>query len=171
MAKNLYCPAAADSFPEFLESVMLSVENETANNNLNEVLLFKIKWMLIELCTNAYKHSAVFETEIDMNITTDKISIIKTDHSPQLPAFYIQLRKSKSNKIIIYSNPFDTLFAEYLQEDIVVLKVEKSNDTSNEILNFNEHFGLMIIAKSCSAFTYYFNKLSSTNVFTSVLNY
>ena len=169
--KKFTLPRHADSFPAFLESVMYGIESETAANPLSKDLSFKIKWMLIELSTNGYKHSGTLETIIEIDIETGKVLVTKTDNNPQHPNFYNQLMAGNHHKTDIYSNPFDTLTAELLPGGTALLQVEKSPQKNEDIHGFNEHFGLLIITKSCHRFTYHFDKTTGSNVFTSLLNY
>lgn len=144
---------------------------------------FKIsncKQILIELLTNAVKHSNADSTIIHVKLTGKLIEITKTDKGRKFylnnytswpPLSWPLERKYIGEKIKIYEDDISNLYAIIKNENRIVFDVEeypinKVNSSSNLL----EHYGLLIMAKFSNEFYYVYNPESNTNQFTTIIN-
>lgn len=144
---------------------------------------FKIsncKQILIELLTNAVKHSNAESTTIHVKLNGKLIEITKTDKGRKFylnnytswpPLSWPLERKYIGEKIKIYEDDISNLYAIIKNENRIVFDVEeypinKVNSSSNLL----EHYGLLIMAKFSNEFYYVYNPESNTNQFTTIIN-
>jgi len=144
---------------------------------------FKIsncKQILIELLTNAVKHSNADSTIIHVNINGKTIEITKTDKGRKFylnnytswpPLSWPLEKKYIGERIKIYEDDISNLYATIKNENRIVFDIEeypinKVNSNSNLL----EHYGLLIMAKFSNEFYYLYNPDDNTNQFTTIIN-
>jgi hypothetical protein len=149
----------------------------------SEQYAFKIsncKQILIELLTNAVKHSNADSTLLHVNISDKSIEITKTDKGRKFylnnytswpPLSWPLERKYIGERIKIYEDDISNLYAIIQSENRIVFDVEeypinKVNSSSNLL----EHYGLLIMAKFSNEFFYLYNPDNNTNQFTTIIN-
>lgn len=144
---------------------------------------FKIsncKQILIELLTNAVKHSNADSTIIHVKLNGKLIEITKTDKGRKFylnnytswpPLSWPLESKYIGEKIKIYEDDISNLYATIKNENRIVFDIEeypisKVNSSSNLL----EHYGLLIMAKFSNEFFYLYNPENNTNQFTTIIN-
>jgi len=147
--------------------------------SVNEHVLFKLKIVLVELLTNSLKHSGDSETNIEVTLFNDKITITKIDAGTSLTITNgdVHLRwplsaKHINNIIPIYGDITCTLKVRILTVDKAVFFIEENDliySDTELIENLPEHFGLLIIARACDLFEYEFDAENNINHFTATL--
>ena len=149
----------------------------------SEQYAFKIsncKQILIELLTNAVKHSNADSTFIDVCITGAAIEITKTDKGRKFylnnytswpPLSWPLEKKYIVEKIKIYEDDISNLYATIQSENRIIFDIEEYPiDKVNSSSNLLEHYGLLIMAKFSSEFFYVYNPENNTNQFTTIIN-
>lgn len=149
----------------------------------SEQYAFKIsncKQILIELLTNAVKHSHADTTIISVCINGRAIEITKSDKGRKFylnnytswpPLTWPLERKYIGEKIKIYEDDISNLYAVIKSENRIVFDIEeypinKVNSNSNLL----EHYGLLIMAKFSNEFFYLYNPENNLNQFTTIIN-
>lgn len=187
-----------DSFatmPEIKKEFIFSNDSLAMYPLLNEIVsylkihlpsehyAFKIsncKQILIELLTNAVKHSHADSTLIQININNKSIEITKSDKGRKFylnnytswpPLSWPLEKKYIGEKIKIYEDDISNLYAIIKNEHRIVFEIEEypiNKVTSNS--NLLEHYGLLIMAKFSNEFYYLYNPETNTNQFTALIN-
>ncbi len=149
----------------------------------SEQYAFKIsncKQILIELLTNAVKHSNADTTIISVCINGRAIEITKSDKGRKFylnnytswpPLSWPLEKKYIGEKIKIYEDDISNLYAVIKNENRIVFEIEEypiTKVTSNS--NLLEHYGLLIMAKFSNQFYYLYNEETNLNQFTTIIN-
>lgn len=162
---NLYSMPA-----NLLEEILLLIKTSVSDGVNIDELLFKSKFILTELLTNAIKHANANEVELSIEIANDFVRFKKQDKGNQLV-----LPQTKhhdfENAIIVTTDIMHTLYAIekesatyfYCHENAVPVI-----DTNND---FPEHFGLLIITKAADEFSYHYDSQKHANTFTAKVNF
>lgn len=144
---------------------------------------FKIsncKQILIELLTNAVKHSNTDITIISVRINDGSIEITKSDKGRKFylnnytgwpPLSWPLDKKYIGEKIKIYDDDISNLYAIIKSENRIVFEIDEypiTKVTSNS--NLLEHYGLLIMTKFSSQFYYLYNEETNVNQFTAIIN-
>lgn len=166
-SKKLSLPSNADGLPGFIEAIM---NDFISPYNFCESTAFSIKWILTELSTNAYKHGIAEKTEINITIDASSINIIKTDKGNS-PPFYLLSKQVNGQRINIYDCSSNPLFAEKRKDGLLHFHEELITVEQISIESFCEHFGLLIVTRSCNEFTFFHDEKEKTNTFKSVIKY
>jgi hypothetical protein len=174
---------------------LFSNDSKVMHSLLNEVIAFvkihlpseayeekiiNCKQALIELLTNAVKHSNTTSSSISVIINDHKIELIKSDrgraffleHYTGWPPISWPLSKQYiGEKINIYNDDFSELHAVIQTDSRIVFEMEefpmeKVSATSNLI----EHYGLLILTKVSDQFYYTHDAATHTNIFHLVIN-
>lgn len=142
----------------------------------------KIKWTITELLLNGTKHAGTAESNLTLNLTAKKLIIKKEDSGSPL-----RLKVSEPSKELvwpledsllrkefeIYHNGMDSLRVFTENHDSAVFTVTELEDVAMPqlLVNTSEHFGLMIIAKASSNFTYVYDRRQKRNIFSVTFDY
>ncbi|WP_158827174.1 hypothetical protein [Mucilaginibacter lacusdianchii] len=125
-------------------------------------ILFKAKFIVTELLTNALKHSAVSNASLDIIITDTHLEIIKTDTGQPLPLIN-QTDLPVDVKTAISQDFMHRLYAMPLSNGAISFFCEETSFDTPDINQINEHFGLLIITKTADEFMYWYDE--PVNVF------
>ncbi|MBC7914392.1 MAG: ATP-binding protein [Pyrinomonadaceae bacterium] len=187
-----------DSFttiPEIRKGFIFSNDSLAMYPLLNEIVsflkvhlpsdhyAFKIsncKQILIELLTNAVKHSNADSTLIQVNINGGSIEITKTDKGRKFylnnytswpPLSWPLEKKYIGERIKIYEDDISHLYATIQSEHRIIFDIEEYpiNKVSSSS-NLLEHYGLLIMAKFSNEFFYLYNPENNTNQFTTIIH-
>lgn len=152
---------------------MLEVINFIKENVSAERYAVKVnncRHVIVELLTNAVKHSGVEKSTLNVDIGEDVINIRKTDngrpfylkeygHFP-LHASFVgeQIEIHKDELYCIYAivdSPYSLSFE----------VVEYPIHSAEQIMEMEEHYGLLILLKSSSSVRYLFREMDGLNHF------
>lgn len=149
----------------------------------SEQYAFKIsncKQILIELLTNAVKHSHADNTVISITINSKSIQITKSDKGRKFylnnytswpPLSWPLESKYIGERIKIYEDDISNLYAIIKDEHRILFEIEEypiNKVTSSS--NLLEHYGLLIMAKFSNQFYYLYNPETNLNQFTTIIN-
>lgn len=148
----------------------------------SEQYAFKIsncKQILIELLTNAVKHSNADVTVISVNLNGRSIEITKSDKGRKFylnnytswpPLSWPLDKKYIGEKIKIYQDDISNLYAVIQNENRIVFEIEEYPITKvTSSSNLLEHYGLLIMAKFSNEFFYLYNAETNLNQFTAII--
>ncbi|MDF3078595.1 MAG: hypothetical protein K0S09_2484 [Sphingobacteriaceae bacterium] len=141
----------------------------------------RCKLVLIELFTNALKHSDANETVLTLQITEDAILLNKADtgkpfslpESQHSQAIKVPVAGAMvGEKIIVYRDDMASLYCKIENPEELSFVVKDYDVEVPPIpTNLLEHFGLMIIAKAADSFSFKYNPQAQTNNFVATLRY
>ena len=141
-------------------------------------LLPAVKLIVIELVTNAIKHSGQAHVYFDLLLDDDCISIVRKDKgkpvsfvTEQMGTISKPFDTSIAEKIKLYGDGLNALFVEILNDGTLKFTSEEFVTAYSGVLNLSEHFGLLIISRSGSNFTYHFNERNRQNEFKVIIQY
>jgi anti-sigma regulatory factor (Ser/Thr protein kinase) len=130
-------------------------------------VLFKAKFIVTELLTNALKHSAVSNAKLDVVIKDTSLEIIKTDTGQPLP-LATNGSLTPGSKTAISQDFMHQLYALQMPSGEVRFSCEETVFDTPDVSQINEHFGLLIITKTADEFVYWYDE--PVNVFCAKLN-
>lgn len=131
-----------------------------------EEINFKAEVILIELLTNAIKHTTDAEVFMQVFIYGESLIIEKTDFSSPFDPDNIILANNTGCRVSISKDSLHTIYAIVESESRIRFVCEENSDTGIlDVNNVMEHFGLLIITKSANEFTYQYDRLSGLNTF------
>lgn len=178
--KKFILPNTPYFIPGSLKGVMDYIEECFTDHPVCEALVSKAKWIIIELLTNAAKHSGMNEVSIDITVNENELIIEKTDDGNplRLPVqntdaqLVWPLKKIPVGVINIHEDDMHTLYGEIDESGNVIFFVEVKNEgkTAFPLDNIAEHFGLLIITKSADNFTYRYDEKKRINSFKCIIN-
>ena len=148
--------------------------------NPDEAILLKLRLILVELLTNAIKHSAGQQSVIEIIHLPGKINIKKSDIGATLSLrsegvtydWPLPGRNYKNSVIGIYGDDTCTLKGKLTNNCRIAFFIEENvteNSFESKVCTLSEHFGLMIIARACDSFEYEFEIDNCTNHFIATL--
>ncbi len=159
-----------DSMPaNLLEEMLLLIKTNIPNGEGTRELLFKSKFILTELLTNAIKHANTHEVKLNIEIKDGMVKFEKKDHGN--PLILPEVKNDQfENAIIVTADVMHTLYA--VEKDGVAYFYCHENtvpfiDTEND---FPEHFGLLIITKATDEFSYHYDSETNLNTFTATVS-
>ena len=176
---------------EFLFSndsrVMHSLLNEITSfvkihlpSEVFETKIINCKQAVIELLTNAVKHSDTNSSSITVIIKDHHIELIKSDKGRPFflehytgwpPISWPLSKKYIGERIRIYSDDFSSLQAIIQNESRIVFELEEFPVVNlNAESNLIEHYGLLILTKVSDQFFYVHDSESHTNLFHLIIN-
>lgn len=141
-------------------------------NKDEEGILFRCRLILSELITNAIKHSLV--NDITLEITVDRlfIEIKRFDHGKRFflvlenQSEYYPLNDARAGQqIMVFKDKMYNLVAMVKNSFLIDFKLQEYVDVEHDIKDTLEHFGLIILTKSSSRFSYRFDPDTHTNIF------
>jgi anti-sigma regulatory factor (Ser/Thr protein kinase) len=145
-------------------------------NPVDEATLSRVKWVIIELLTNAVKHSGERETVLKIRIDAAGIVLIKEDYGKPL----VLVGQDSDKKIIwplekivrpvdfpIYHNGMDSLCVRTDEAGRAIFFIEQLAEMEMPALlsDTSEHFGLLIMTKASDEFSYEFEAATGLNRF------
>lgn len=143
-------------------------EGIPVNTDADDVL-FRCKIIITELLTNSIKHGGERSTLFSVEMDNKYLTIRKTDSGS--PLYLINTHKhssinTESNKKLISSDPLNSLYAAWQNENSILFSCEESiAEDFLPVEQVMEHFGILIITRSSDEFTYTYNKQSLSNTF------
>ncbi|WP_221391802.1 anti-sigma regulatory factor [Dyadobacter sp. NIV53] len=139
-----------------------------------------MKWILIELLTNAVKHSGAERCELKITIKDKKLIIEKEDYGPPLTITDFDsgkkiswpLNQDESVNFQVYHNGSDSLRIKCIGNNEAIFFIDQleNQEMPGLLADISEHFGLLIITKASDGFKYEFDQDSKINRFTSHFN-
>jgi hypothetical protein len=161
---------ANNSMPaELLEEMLALIKtNIPANTGMHE-LLFKSKFILTELLTNAIKHANSNDVGLNLEITDTFVRFIKTDYGSPFVLQQINDEQFK-DALIVTADVMHTLYAKEEGGDLHFYCHENEAPSIDIDHDFPEHFGLLIITKAADDFYYQYNPELQANIFTATIN-
>ncbi len=161
--------AKANCVPAELLEEMLSVIGSTLpSNKITHDLIFRSKYILTELITNALKHSDASAAYLNLVITDNKVTFIKTDDGNKLtiPTAYDEYKAG----YIVTNDIMHTLYA-IDKGDRMFFYCQDNDEPILDIVNdLPEHFGLLIITKASDEFYYSHHAATNLNTFSVTIN-
>jgi len=160
---------ANNSMPaDLLEEMLTLIKSNVHYSSGMQELLFKSKFILTELLTNAIKHANSNDVSLNLEITDGFLRFVKTDFGSPFTLPQIKDEQFK-DALIVTADVMHTLYAKeeggrlhfYCHENTVT-----SIDIEND---FPEHFGLLIITKAADDFYYQYNEQQQANIFTAII--
>lgn len=169
--KNFVFNNQADGlYPLTIEVVKYTQQH----TQISETTQANLKMILVELLTNALKHARQSDTTLKIELTGDKINIQKTDSGnglaissgDNLLEWPLPGMHYAGNIITIYNDANAMLKAKLQDNCNLQFFIEETEEINPiDINNLAEHFGLMIITRSCDTFTYHFDIDTCSNNF------
>ena len=174
-----------EGIPGTLNLCLDHIRQKAGDSPLHGDLMAKIKWVLMELLTNAVKHSGERETVLKIGLTMDALILEKEDYGK--PLVLVGQDKKKimwplENMIRpvdfpIYHNGMDSLCVRTDESGRAIFFIEELAELEMPALlsDTSEHFGLLIMTKASDEFAYEhepdtgLNRFISTFYFTSPL--
>ncbi|CAG4998948.1 hypothetical protein DYBT9275_02115 [Dyadobacter sp. CECT 9275] len=172
---SIQFPNQAKAIPETIRTCLEVIEKALPPHPGN--LLSRMKWVLAELLTNATKHSGKAESYVGIYKKDNWIIIEKMDSGKTLTfdssvISWPPLNNQIGHTYEIYHNGMDVLKLQIQQKNQALFYVEEAPETymPKLLCETSEHFGLLIITKSCDEFTYEFEEDIHLNIFTCAFN-
>lgn len=160
-----------NSFTALLSEMLLFVGEALPAAADKETVLFKAKYILTELLTNAIKHSGTNSSFFDIDIENKALRINKTDTGRPLK-FALLNEQTYPYSTCIAGDAMHVLYASCLQPGVIkFFAKENTDDTEFDINNIFEHFGLLIITKSSDDFRYFYEAQTGLNHFETKVNF
>lgn len=140
----------------------------------DDATVSKLKMILVELLTNSLKHSGQEESIIEVETSGNNITIKKIDAGngfalrcgDNLMEWPLPGRHHTDEIVTIYSDNGAILKANLESNCALQFFIEEAEEPGIiDIDSLSEHFGLMIITRSCDKFTYTFDIDTCTNTF------
>ena len=151
-----------------LEEMLSAIQDNLPANKVTPELIFRSKYILTELITNALKHANSNEAFLHLQISEQLVRFIKTDDGNKLsiPAKYDEYKAG----YIVTNDIMHTLYA-VDKEDRMFFYCHENNEPILDIVNdFPEHFGLLIITKASDEFYYEHQPSINLNTFSVTIN-
>lgn len=153
-----------EAIPGTLNLCLNHIRQKVSGPPLDEDIMAKIKWVIMELLTNAVKHSGERESVLKITLTTDAVILQKEDYGKPLT-----LVGQDKKKIIwpledmvrpldfpIYHNGMDSLCVRTDESGRAIFFIEELVELEMPALlsDTSEHFGLLIMTKASDEFAY-----------------
>jgi anti-sigma regulatory factor (Ser/Thr protein kinase) len=153
-----------EGIPGTLNLCLNHIRQKVSGPPLDEDIMAKIKWVIMELLTNAVKHSGERESVLKITLTTDAVILQKEDYGKPLT-----LVGQDKKKIIwpledmvrpldfpIYHNGMDSLCVRTDESGRAIFFIEELVELEMPALlsDTSEHFGLLIMTKASDEFAY-----------------
>lgn len=166
-----------EDIPGTLNLCLNHIRQSVSGSLLGEDLMAKIKWVIMELLSNAVKHSGERESVLKIGLTVDAVVLQKEDYGKPL-ALVGQGKK----KIIwplremvrpldfpIYHNGMDSLCVRTDESGRAIFFIEGLAELEMPALlsDTSEHFGLLIMTKASDEFAYEYEQNTGLNRFIS----
>nr|WP_295925468.1 anti-sigma regulatory factor [uncultured Dyadobacter sp.] len=140
----------------------------------------KIKWVVVELLTNAVKHSGERESMLKISVTRRMVVLEKEDYGPPMVLVGHEKKKimwplgnvMRPFDFPIYHNGMDSLCVRMDESGKATFFIEQLAELEMPALlsDTSEHFGLLIMTKASDEFTYEYDSTTGVNRFISTFN-
>jgi anti-sigma regulatory factor (Ser/Thr protein kinase) len=132
--------------------------------------IFKSKYILTELVTNAIKHTHCKSSTLRIEVTPNMLTFLKTDKGKPLTLPSVPGTLA-SDETVVTSDIMHTLYT-IRREDKQYFYCKDNATPIFEVNNdFPEHFGLLIITKAADEFYYNYDTSGGLNVFRALVNF
>lgn len=153
-----------EGIPGTLNLCLNHIRQKVSGPPIDEDIMAKIKWVIIELLTNAVKHSGERESVLKITLTANAVILQKEDYGKPLT-----LVGQDRKKIIwpledmvrpldfpIYHNGMDSLCVRTDESGRAIFFIEELVELEMPALlsDTSEHFGLLIMTKASDEFAY-----------------
>ena len=169
MVEKLFPLEKANCVPaELLENMLAVIHENLPEDKVSPALIFRSKYILTELITNALKHSNSNKAFLQLQLFENKVRFIKTDDGNKLtiPARYDEYKAG----YIVTTDIMHTLYAIDKDEHMFFYCQENNEPIFDAINELPEHFGLLIITKASDEFYYAHEAHSNLNTFSVTIN-
>jgi anti-sigma regulatory factor (Ser/Thr protein kinase) len=166
-----------EGIPGTLNLCLGHIRQKGAASPPDEALMAKIKWVIMELLTNAVKHSGERESVLKIGITPDAIILEKEDYGK--PLVLVGQHKKRImwplEEVVrpvdfpIYHNGMDSLCVRTDETGRATFFIEELAEMEMPALlsDTSEHFGLLIMTKASDEFAYEYDADTGINRFIS----
>jgi anti-sigma regulatory factor (Ser/Thr protein kinase) len=157
------------------------IESSLADKEIGLGLITRIKWVIMEMLTNAIKHSGMEECRLALTINDQQVILEKKDSGNPL-ALSESTDRGKLQwplktgsfpaRFPVYHNGTDSLSVLAHDANRATFFVEEIAEEAMPglLLNTSEHFGLLILTKASDTFEYEYEPGSGINHFKSTFN-
>jgi len=166
-----------ESIPGTLNLCLNHIQQNVSRSLLDEDLMAKIKWVIIELLTNAVKHSGERESVLRIGLTADGVVLQKEDYGKPLALVGHHKKKImwplqemvRPVDFPIYHNGMDSLCVRTDERGRAIFFIEELAELEMPALlsDTSEHFGLLIMTKASDEFAYEYEQDTGINRFIS----
>lgn len=166
-----------EGIPGTLNVCLSHIRDKAGTPSLDEGLLAKIKWVIMELLTNAVKHSGERESVIKIGFSHDAVVLEKEDYGKPLVLVAQDKKKImwpledvvRPVDFPIYHNGMDSLCVRTDASGKATFFIEALAEMEMPALlsDTSEHFGLLIMTKASDEFAYEHHPATGLNRFIS----
>ncbi|WP_353720648.1 anti-sigma regulatory factor [Dyadobacter sp. 676] len=170
--------SSREAIPGTLNLCLDHIRRKAGASQPGEDLMAKIKWVIMELLTNAVKHSGERETVLKIGLTADALILEKEDYGKPLILVGQDKKKimwplehlARPVDFPIYHNGMDSLCVRTDQSGRAVFFIEQLAEMEMPALlsDTSEHFGLLIMTKASDEFAYEHDPDTGLNRFISI---
>lgn len=158
-----------NSFTSLLDEMLSHIAGALPPSADRESVLFKSKYILTELLTNAIKHSFTKNTLFKIDIENNVLKLVKTDNGSPL-SLILHANNAYPHEEIVTADAIHVLYAQYQNLSCIKFFVKENMDEGAlDINNIMEHFGLLIITKSSDEFYYHYDPKLALNRFEAII--
>lgn len=153
---------------DLLEEMLSIIHENLPQEKVTHQLIFRSKYILTELITNALKHANSHKASLNLELSDSKVRFIKTDDGNKLniPTEYDEYKAG----YIVTNDVMHTLYT-VDKEDKMFFYCQENNEPVFDVINaMPEHFGLLIITKASDEFYYFHESGSNLNTFCVTIN-
>lgn len=166
--RQFFLPNTRESMVDSLREIRSFISEFLPAKVADGDIVFKAEMVITELLTNALKHVKDADSHMRIYLDNEWLSIEKTDFGTQFnPSGFADIFEHPVGYKILHS--FDGLHTVHalLENDNHVRFICDQKINGNEIdpHSVDEHFGMIIIARSSEEFTYNYDKDSGLNRF------
>lgn len=166
-----------EDIPGTLNLCLKHIRQKVRGPLLDEDMVAKIKWVIMELLTNAVKHSGERESILRIGLTVDAVILQKEDYGKPLTLVGQDRKKImwpledmvRPVDFPIYHNGMDSLCVRTDESGRAIFFIEELAELEMPALlsDTSEHFGLLIMTKASDEFAYEHEPDSGLNRFIS----
>lgn len=166
-----------EEIPGTIRLCLEHIRSKTGGASLDDDVMAKIKWVVMELLTNAVKHSGERETILNVRITSSAVVLEKEDYGKPLVLVGHDKKQImwpledlvRPFDFPIYHNGMDSLCVRMDESGKATFFIEQLAELEMPALlsDTSEHFGLLIMTKASDQFTYEYDPATGINRFIS----
>ncbi|MCF0068943.1 anti-sigma regulatory factor [Dyadobacter sp. CY261] len=169
-----------EGIPGTLNVCLTHIRNKAGSSRADDALLAKIKWVIMELLTNAVKHSGERQSVLKIGVSPKMVVLKKEDYGT--PLMLVGQDKKKImwplEKLVrpmgfpIYHNGMDSLCVRTDESGKATFFIEALAEMEMPALlsDTSEHFGLLIMTKASDEFAYEHDPDTGLNSFICTFN-
>ena len=170
-----------EEIPGIINTCLEHVVQRTQASPPSNDAFSQVKWVITELLTNAVKHSGTGSCILTISVDEHTLKIEKLDKGKPLSlteqntgnVFTWPIASlSQSLEFQIYHNGIDSLVVKAERDNHAKFYIEEleSAEMPGLLIDTSEHFGLLIITKVSSEFSYEYDPATKVNRFVSLFN-